>query len=203
MMLGFWILIAAVLSVLVHELGHLVAARSVGLPVDRLSIGFGPKISGVTDRFGTRWSLALIPLGGSCSFLERASEQRQSPGLLDLSPGKRAIIFAAGPAANFIFAVGILFLLSFYEGSVSTLAITSAEEFILLIGGLSLLLGLFSLVPLPPLDGGRLVMIAIEAIFGSPFSRESERSIFAIGTATLTIASFIFCAVLFNNALLL
>lgn len=91
MMLGFWILIAAMLGILVHELGHLVAARSVGLPVDGLSIGSGSEIFGVTDRFGTRWKLALIPLGGSCSFLDRASKQRQSPGLLDLSPSRRAI----------------------------------------------------------------------------------------------------------------
>ena len=201
-MLGFAILIAAMLGILVHELGHLVAARSVGLPVVGLTIGSGSELFGVTDRFGTRWKLALIPFGGSCSFLDRASNQGQSPGLLDLSPSKRAIIYAAGPVANLTFAAGLLFLLSFHEGSVSTLAITSAEELILLIGGLSLLLGLFSLVPLPPLDGGRLVMIAIEAIFGSPFSRESERSIFAVGTATLTITSLIFCAILFNTLLL-
>jgi len=45
-------------------------------------------------------------------------------------------------------------------------------------------------------------MIAIEAIFGSPFSRESERSIFAVGTATLTVTSIIVCAILFSALLL-
>ncbi len=201
MMLGLWILIAVLLTAIVHELGHLVAARRVGLPVDSLSIGFGSEMIGITDSFGTRWKIALIPIGGSCTFLDRANKQRQSPGFFDLSPSKRAIIHAAGPAANLLLAAGLLLQLSFSE--VSTLAITSAEELILMVGGLSLLLGLFNLVPLPPLDGGRLVMIAIEAIFGSHFSRQSEHVIFRIGTATLTIASLVFCAVLFDKVFLL
>jgi len=54
--------------VLVHELGHFLAARALGIKVETFSIGFGPEIAGFHDRSGTRWRLAWIPLGGYVKF---------------------------------------------------------------------------------------------------------------------------------------
>ncbi|MGA8769883.1 MAG: site-2 protease family protein, partial [Rhodomicrobium sp.] len=54
--------------VLVHELGHFLAARALGIEVETFSIGFGPEIAGFHDRSGTRWRLAWIPLGGYVKF---------------------------------------------------------------------------------------------------------------------------------------
>src|SRR3954462_10343856 len=56
----------AVLGVLVfvHELGHYIAARWVGVHVEVFSIGFGPAIATWRDRVGTVWKLAWLPLGG-------------------------------------------------------------------------------------------------------------------------------------------
>ena len=50
--------------IVVHELGHFVAARLCGVTVSAFSLGFGPEIFAFTDRRGTRWRLAWIPLGG-------------------------------------------------------------------------------------------------------------------------------------------
>ena len=49
--------------IFVHELGHFIAARSVGIPVERFSIGFGPRILGFT-RGDTEYVISVIPLGG-------------------------------------------------------------------------------------------------------------------------------------------
>ena len=49
--------------IFVHELGHFLAARSVGIPVERFSIGLGPRIAGFTHA-GTEFVIAAIPLGG-------------------------------------------------------------------------------------------------------------------------------------------
>ena len=50
--------------VFVHELGHYLAARLVGVHVEVFSIGFGPAIATWRDRVGTVWKLAWLPLGG-------------------------------------------------------------------------------------------------------------------------------------------
>ena len=199
-MLAFWILIAALLGVLVHELGHITVARWLGLPVVSINIGLGPKLFARTDRFGTRWMISLIPLSGSSSFFDG-----EDPGpptrLPELSPLRRAAIYAAGPLANIVFAAGLLFV-TFLDGSaVSTLAVTNVQSFVLLAGSFSLLLGLFNLIPLPPLDGGRLALLAIEAGFGARFSVRSERSILSAGTTTLTISSLVFSALVLGSFL--
>ena len=51
-------------SIMVHELGHYLAARWRGMYAPRFSIGFGPKICGWTDKHGTEFRLSWIPLGG-------------------------------------------------------------------------------------------------------------------------------------------
>src|SRR4051794_26048027 len=100
-MLAFLIVIAAMAGILVHETGHLVAARIFKLAVLAVNIGFGFEIFAFTDRLGTRWKLGFIPLGGSCSFLDRATGPgKESSALSNLSPAKRAAIYAAGPLAN-------------------------------------------------------------------------------------------------------
>src|SRR6267143_252929 len=57
------------LVVFFHELGHFLVARLCGVRVLVFSIGFGPELLGFTDRHGTRWKLAAIPLGGYVKFL--------------------------------------------------------------------------------------------------------------------------------------
>ena len=60
---GPFILVLGVL-IFIHELGHYLAARSVGVHVDVFSIGFGRAIAGWTGRDGTYWKIGWIPLGG-------------------------------------------------------------------------------------------------------------------------------------------
>ncbi len=50
---------------LVHEIGHLAAARWCGVRVLNISVGFGPELIGMTDWLSTRWTLAALPLGPS------------------------------------------------------------------------------------------------------------------------------------------
>src|SRR5690348_1121929 len=51
-----------------HELGHFLVARWCGIKILVFSVGFGPELLGFTDRYGTRWKLAAIPLGGYVKF---------------------------------------------------------------------------------------------------------------------------------------
>lgn len=111
-----------VLTVVVffHELGHFLMARWCGIGVQAFSIGFGPEIFGFNDRFGTRWRLSWIPLGGYVKFidddnvasaghtpLEHLSEADRKRSFQSKSLGARAAVVAAGPIANFVLAIVI------------------------------------------------------------------------------------------------
>lgn len=108
-----------VLTVLiyVHEWGHYLVARMNNVRVEVFSIGFGPEIYGWTNDAGTRWKISAIPLGGYVKmFGEDALAQEGSeltPEELAVSFHKkrlsqRAAIVAAGPLANFLFAIVLL-----------------------------------------------------------------------------------------------
>jgi regulator of sigma E protease len=121
-----WLLVPflIVLSVVVfiHELGHFLAARLFGVKVEAFSIGFGKELVAWVDGHGTRWRIALLPLGGYVRFWGDAdattsrvdataaetmtAEQRK--GSFHHKPlYQKAIIAAAGPLANFILAIAI------------------------------------------------------------------------------------------------
>ncbi|HEX9876286.1 MAG TPA: site-2 protease family protein, partial [Gammaproteobacteria bacterium] len=118
--LGYLLPFLFVLTVVVfvHELGHFLVARWCGVAVKTFSIGFGPEIAGFTDRHGTRWRLSWIPLGGYVKFiddenaasagqksLEQLSPEDRTRSFQGKSLGQRAAVVAAGPIANFIFAI--------------------------------------------------------------------------------------------------
>jgi regulator of sigma E protease len=104
--------------VFVHEMGHFLVARWCGVGVKAFSIGFGPEIFGFNDKHGTRWRVAWIPLGGYVKFIDDENAASAGQKSLESLPeadrdktfqgkslGQRAAIVAAGPFANFIFAV--------------------------------------------------------------------------------------------------
>ena len=113
----------AILSVVVfvHEFGHFIIGRWCGVKVDAFSIGFGPELWARTDRLGTRWRIAAIPLGGYVKFHGDAnSASVPDPDLVSaMPPAEQAVTFAAqpvwkrsaivfaGPFANFVLAIAI------------------------------------------------------------------------------------------------
>ena len=119
-----WFLVILTLLVFVHEFGHYFVARWNGVRVEVFSIGFGPELFGRRDRAGTRWKFSAIPLGGYIRMLGDGNAASALPGP-PLAPTEQSVAFnsknlaqrtaivAAGPAANFVFAVivlGVLFM---------------------------------------------------------------------------------------------
>ena len=106
------------LGVFFHELGHFLVARWCGVQILVFSIGFGPEIVGFNDRYGTRWKISAIPLGGFVKFFgddNVASVPGQSQADMDAEQRARSFMFqpvlkriaivVAGPFANFVLAV--------------------------------------------------------------------------------------------------
>ncbi|SEP98921.1 regulator of sigma E protease [Ectothiorhodospira magna] len=103
--------IAAIgLLVTVHEFGHYWVARRCGVRVQRFSVGFGrPLWSWTLGRDRTEYVIAAIPLGGYVQMLddrEAPVPESERHRAFNRQPvGRRMAIVAAGPAANFLFAI--------------------------------------------------------------------------------------------------
>ncbi len=95
--------------VTIHEYGHFWVARRCGVHVIRFSIGFGKPLFGWSDRHGTRYVVAAIPLGGYVQMLDEREgtvpQERLDQAFNRKSLGQRTAIVLAGPLANFLFAI--------------------------------------------------------------------------------------------------
>lgn len=190
------------LLILVHELGHFLAARWVKIPIARFSIGFGPKLWGC-KKGNTEYWLSLIPIGGYV-----LPEIEDETEFFKIPIYKRVIFSLGGPAANIIlplFLFGIInimlsgfsfsslfikpfsqtfgFLVNFLAAI--PLLFSDSEELsgivgIVVLGGqfvgtdlvkalhfsilLSLNLAVLNLLPVPVLDGGKIILFLLEKI---------------------------------------
>ncbi len=93
--------------IFVHELGHFLVAKALGVKVTRFSIGFGPKLLGFT-RGETEYRLSALPLGGYVKMAGEDPTQEVAPedrgrGFLEQAPWKRLAIAFAGPGMNLVF----------------------------------------------------------------------------------------------------
>jgi regulator of sigma E protease len=188
--------------IFVHELGHLLAAWAVGIPVARFSVGFGP-VLWVWRRGGVEYCLSLIPLGGYVlpAFDDEADFLR--------TPARRRVAFwLGGPLANFACAVLLLSIARPFEGDFSPIGllvlpwiqigqitvaflaalpgiflhpqqlsgivgIVAVGHSVMAGGVLSVLrfavmlnvnLAIFNLLPMAPLDGGKIFCALLEKI---------------------------------------
>jgi regulator of sigma E protease len=129
-------LVVLTIVVFVHEMGHFLVARWCGVKVSAFSIGFGKEIFAFVDRHGTRWRFAWIPLGGYVKFMDDANAASVPSGeaMTEMTPEekagsfhhkplwRRAAVVAAGPIANFLFAIVIFAGLFSIVGQRSTIA---------------------------------------------------------------------------------
>lgn len=110
----WWLIVTIGVLVTFHEFGHYIVARWCGVKVLKFSVGFGRKLWSRTDKHGTEFQIALIPLGGYVKMLDERDESvlpSERQFAFNHQPvGKRIAIIAAGPLAN------LLLCLIFYWG---------------------------------------------------------------------------------------
>jgi regulator of sigma E protease len=99
--------------IFVHEFGHFLLAKLMGVGVEKFSLGFGPRIVG--KKIGmTEYMISAIPLGGYVKMVGESPEKELEESLLPLSFShkgllKRSLIVLAGPAFNVLLSVVIFF----------------------------------------------------------------------------------------------
>ena len=105
----FAFIFALGLLVTFHEFGHFWVARKCDVKILRFSIGFGKPLLKWHDKYNTEYVIAAIPLGGYVKMLdERVDEVPANQRHLSFnakSVQARIAIVAAGPMANFLFAI--------------------------------------------------------------------------------------------------
>ncbi len=190
------------LAILIHEMGHLVAAWWTKIPVARFSVGIGPKVWG-WRRGETDYWLSAIPLGG---YVLPAVEDHDE--FVKIPVSRRLIFAFGGPVANILLSFVCLAIYNVAQGGFSLSAIsvepvvqignmimamiaaigglfTGAGEVSGVVGivavgdkivsggfigmlkflnALSISLAVFNMLPMPPLDGGKIMMYLLESI---------------------------------------
>lgn len=102
--------------ILIHELGHFLLAKKNGIIVTEFSLGMGPRLLS-TVKGGTRYSLKLLPIGGSCAMLGEDTAEEDIPGTFNRAPvWGRISVVAAGPVFNFILAFILSVIITGFVG---------------------------------------------------------------------------------------
>lgn len=190
------------LLILFHELGHFGAAMWMKIPVERFSVGFGPKMLGF-KKGETEYRLSWIPVGGYV--LPQIEDEEE---FFNIPVDKRIVFSIMGPVVNLILPVFLFaavnlikFSFSFYRVLVEPFIITAVSFAkmaaslgilftqpgkmsgivgIVAMGGkivesgivgalqfaamLSLNLALINLIPIPVMDGGKILLYLLEKI---------------------------------------
>jgi regulator of sigma E protease len=112
---GLYIIPILAVLILVHEIGHFVAARLIGVKVEEFGIGIPPRIKG-WRRNGVIWSINWIPFGGFVRVLGEDGKNTDPQSINAKSPPKRAFFLVAGSAMNFLLAFVLMILVVGFQG---------------------------------------------------------------------------------------
>jgi regulator of sigma E protease len=118
------------LCVFVHELGHLLGGKLVGIKARTFSIGFGKGII-KKEWNGTTWQIAPIPLGGFCSFYGEdagATLEGKSYEFLTAAPWRRIVTVLAGPLFNLFFGIILFFIMNLVGYTTDTNKVVIPDE---------------------------------------------------------------------------
>jgi len=102
--------LALAFLILIHELGHFLAAKALGIEIEEFGIGFPPRVARLFEWRGTVFTLNLIPFGG---FVRPKGEGDPSKpdALAQAPPLRRALVILAGPMMNLLVAAAAYILI--------------------------------------------------------------------------------------------
>ena len=115
------------LLIAIHEFGHFIAAKTLGVKVNEFAIGMGPKLLS-KQKGETLYTWRALPIGGFCA-MEGEGESSDDPRAFSNKPGwKKLIILAAGAFMNFVAGVVIILIIMVAAGSPAMPVFTGVME---------------------------------------------------------------------------
>ncbi len=112
---GLYIVPILGVLILIHEIGHFMAARMIGVKVEEFGIGIPPRLKGWRHK-GVLWSLNWIPFGGFVKVLGEDSRSGDPESINSKSPAQRAVFLGAGSFMNFALAFVLMILVVGVQG---------------------------------------------------------------------------------------
>lgn len=124
-----WPYIVAVLCflvlIIIHEFGHFIAAKLLGVRVNEFAVGFGPKL--FSKQWGeTKYSFCLVPFGGYCAMEGEDQESSDGKAFCNKKPWRRFLIVAMGAIFNLIFG---LIMVAIILAPTKVFATTTVDSF--------------------------------------------------------------------------
>jgi len=177
-------LFSLIIIILVHEFGHLIAAKMCGCKVPRFSIGFGKAL--VEKKIGgTVYQIAPILLGGFCELKDELKYSRSKYAFTNKTYSQKVFISLAGILVNMI--VGIL----------SAIAGSYFLNFNLLMFGIyNIVIGISNALPIPALDGSFWIAFLFEKKLGKKKLYSILESLFSKWFYWLMILNIIFIPIM-------
>jgi Zn-dependent protease len=190
-------LIILILSIIVHEVAHGYAANSLGDPTARLAGRLTLNPIPHIDLMGSIIIPVLLVVTGSPIMFGWAKPVPYNPYNLRNHRWGEFLVATAGVATNLFLAIVFGLIVRFGSATLPATAISIAET----IAFINLFLGLFNLIPFPPLDGFTAIRAALPWHSGASFARFEQR-IRSMGMLSLLlfllVFSFIFAGPFFN-----
>ena len=114
------VILALFVMIMLHELGHFVAAKRSGMKVTEFFVGFGPRLWSVR-RGETEYGVKAVPLGGYCRIIGMTNLEEVDPAdepraYRNKRTGPKVLVAAAGPAVHFVIALVLMFAVLFFAG---------------------------------------------------------------------------------------
>ncbi len=114
------VIVALFVMIMLHELGHFLAAKRSGMKVTQFFVGFGPRLWSIT-RGETEYGVKAVPLGGYCRIigmtnLEEVAPEDEPRAYRNKRTGPKVFVAAAGPAVHFVLAIILMFVVLFFAG---------------------------------------------------------------------------------------
>jgi Zn-dependent protease len=180
-------LLALIISIIIHEVSHGFAAEMLGDPTARLAGRLTLNPVPHIDPFGSVIIPALLVLTGSPFLFGWAKPVPYNPYNLRDQKWGEAIVAAAGPGINIVIAVAFGLVVRFGIGELPMSFVSLAA----LIVYINILLALFNLLPIPPLDGSKLLK-AVLPFRANMAYQKFESTIMSAGMLGLILVLFLF-----------
>lgn len=176
--------------IVIHECGHYLVARMLRCRVTEFSIGFGPLAKRLGTYKGTDFVVRWIPIGGYVS-IDDLEEDLGHTKWFRLTLLRNIIVYAAGPLANIVGALVmiVVFVIVVPDEAQGTIWYRIVDDWVDSFSVMSIVIAIMNLLPIPPLDGGRIMLAFIEMVRRRTINTDLKMSI--VGWGAIVVIGYV------------